>query len=240
MLGLPDTISLARLQEAVAEHPHFGSVILRSRYAADLCASREWTRLLSVGSGLDTLAHRVAIPEVVEIDREESAAAKEELLRKMKLERSGSHHIVGADLGSPALLSRLRGVWKTPAPTVVLMLGVAAYLPAEVLTSVLTRLADIVGPGSELVVSYRAETSGGPCDGVAPALAAAGEPWRAPRTERFMVDLLDTAGWRAVTTLPVSDLAARYQRPELARSAPAFVRLIHAERPAPPARRSGE
>ena len=189
-------------------------VLARSLFAEQCLAEayRGGTRQYCLlGAGLDTFALRNPWPglRVWELDQPEVQQWKGELLRTAGLDAKGCGYLAGDLLASP---------WPPPAmdprrPAVFAMLGVAPFLPAPALRTVLERVQQFPA-GSALVFDYRLPREALPeeerrqFDSLQIRATAKGEPFRSGWTPESLRRELQ--GFARVEDLGAAELNARY------------------------------
>jgi methyltransferase (TIGR00027 family) len=166
---------------------------------AVLDAIEAGTRQIVVGAaGYDGRALRYAKPGVRWFEVDHPATQRDKLARLARLGIDAGHvTFIAADFteDDTARLLTQAGL-DSAAPSLFLVEGVAVYLDAEVLETLLSQFRAVAGDGSQLVISM--PTGGISRDSVRfrEAVAALGEPVRSRFTPDEAAALLATAGWR--------------------------------------------
>jgi methyltransferase (TIGR00027 family) len=161
------------------------------------------TQVVCIGAGYDGRSLRYAKPGVRwwEVDRPDTQADKLRRLDRLRIE---TPHItfVGFDLRSSDLAIALTSHGLDPqSPALFLCEGVAVYLDADVVQSLLSELRLAAHAGTSLALSSATASSSG--DHAARrrrfqiAVAGVGEPVRNSLTADEMTELLARTGWRA-------------------------------------------
>jgi methyltransferase (TIGR00027 family) len=212
------------------------SAIARTRYIDDAllaAVARGIEQLVILGAGYDTRAHR--LPElgdlpVIEVDHPDTQRAKRLILERHP-EAGGSHvTYVGVDFDRQSLADAVEraGVQRDRA-TFVIWEGVASYLTAEAVDSVVRWSRAIAGPGSELVLTYvdrRLIDGTHPFPNAEPwvrSVARAGEPFVFGFDPDELRAYFAERGWALQDDLSTPEALARYGLP--ARRVPSFYRI---------------
>ena len=212
------------LDAVLREHPSYGTVILRARYAEDALADavrRGARQYVIVGAGLDSFALRrppfARDLEVFEVDHPSTQRFKAQRLDLCGVRAPHGVHLVAADLSETGLGSALAGSpYRSDLPAFFSWLGVTTYLTHEANLATLAAIASCAPSGSELVFSYldqRVLDADGEHAAVQRArdqVASVGEPW----VSGFNPDRLDSdlrgTGLELVANLGPRELADRY------------------------------
>ncbi len=170
-------------------HPHYGTIILRMRYAEDALAEavgRGARQYVIVGAGMDSFALRrprfAEAVEVFEVDHPATQGLKLRRLRERGLQPADAVHYVASDLSLEDLDTALaRSPFDRAAMTFFSWLGVTAYLTREVNLRTLRAVASCGARDSELVFSYVDQRALDAQDEqrrrVREVFVALGEPW---------------------------------------------------------------
>ena len=137
-------------------------LVLRARYTDDVVDAtlgREIDQLVLLGAGFDTTALRLvsgAPVTIFEVDAPTTQAAKRAVVAGLpKVSDERQIVWVPCDFEHETLRGRLLDSGFDPArPSLVVWLGVTAYLTREALDATLADLAELCAPGSQLVFDY--------------------------------------------------------------------------------------
>jgi methyltransferase (TIGR00027 family) len=180
-------------------------------------------QIVTGAAGYDGRALRYARPDVRWFEVDHPATQRDKLRR---LERLGitapGVRFVEADFTQDPVADRLREAGLDPAvPGLFLLEGVAVYLEAAVLESVLDQFRQVAAPGSQLAISVSGARAAGD-DGARArfqaAVAAMGEPVRSTFAAGQAEALLARTGWHVAAGAGHGDGEA-LARPERLRSA---------------------
>ncbi|HET9718582.1 MAG TPA: SAM-dependent methyltransferase [Solirubrobacteraceae bacterium] len=205
-------------QEAL--HLHGSRYIgLRTRFYDDhlvQAAEAGIRQVVLLGAGLDTRAHRLALPadlKLFELDRAELLHWKRAQLRRLRAVPRCSVRDVGVDLREDWPAALQAAGHDGDRPTLFLAEGLLAYLDAEAQWRLAGRVAALAAPGSRMA-----------CDRIAGDPRAEGRLEHLSRRSgidmsalvatdgsRELEQLLIARGWR-VTDLCVPELARRHGR----------------------------
>jgi len=159
------------------------------------------TQVVCIGAGYDGRSLRYAKPGVRwwEVDHPDTQADKLTRMQRLRIE-TPRITFVGFDLRSSGLAMTLTGHGLVPeSPSLFLCEGVAVYLDAAVLESLLSELRLVAHAGTRLALS--AATASSSADHAArrrrfqTAVASLGEPVRNSLTAEQVTELLARAGW---------------------------------------------
>ncbi|MFM9860427.1 class I SAM-dependent methyltransferase [Pseudoxanthobacter sp. M-2] len=105
-------------------------------------------QIVDLGAGLSTRFQRIdnGMLTWIDVDLPEIVSLRETLFPFCD-----RRHLIGADIGRPGWIDRLE---LRRAPTLVVAEGLFAYAPAETMTTVLSDLAAVTGPQTELLYDY--------------------------------------------------------------------------------------
>jgi methyltransferase (TIGR00027 family) len=142
----------------------------RARYAEELVAEayRAGVRQLVVlGAGLDTFGLRrpASQPDlrVIEVDHPATQRWKRQRLAELAFPLPDSLSFVECDFETTSVTSALRGTsFRSDAPAVVSWMGVVYYLAKETVSRALAELAQLLSPGSAVVLDYQFPLEGLP------------------------------------------------------------------------------
>jgi methyltransferase (TIGR00027 family) len=148
--------------------PFYYYLIARTRYYDKVFtdALTDTRCIINVGCGTDTRAYRLAsglngkAVKVLECDQPQSIGVKQQLATKKW--RTDHVNYLAIDLNDgdwPELDSRLAQI---PAPILVMLEGVSAYIDEKAFTNFLAFLAVTLQPGSRIVYDYKIRTVDGP------------------------------------------------------------------------------
>jgi methyltransferase (TIGR00027 family) len=180
-------------------------------------------QIVTGAAGYDGRALRYASPGVRWFEVDHPATQRDKLGR---LERLGiaapGVRFVEADFTRDPVAGRLRAAGLDPdEPSLFLLEGVAVYLEAAVLESVLDQFRQVAAPGSQLAISVSGARAVGDDAARArfqAAVAAMGEPVRSTFAAGQAEALLARTGWHVAARAGHGDGAA-FARPERLRSA---------------------
>lgn len=157
------------------------------------------TRQIALGgAGYDGRALRYAAPGVrwFEVDHPATQQDKLATLRRLGLD-AGEVRFVAADFGTDAVARLLTAAGLDPAaPTLFLLEGVAVYLTAATLETLLGQFRDVAAAGSRLAISMPLEGTTRAGSRFREAVAAMGEPVLSRFDPGEADALLARAGWR--------------------------------------------
>jgi methyltransferase (TIGR00027 family) len=192
-------------------------VTSRARYTEDRLRASGLAQYVSLGAGLDTLAHRTdpsAGLRVFEVDHPATQEWKRRLLAAAGITPPEFLTYVGVDFEKENLTARLAAAGFDPArPAFVSWLGVSMYLTAAAVSAALSAFAEFA-PGSELVMEYalppgaRDETAETMAGFALAAAAERGEPWLTFHTPEEITALLERHGLRAAEHMRQPDIPA--------------------------------
>jgi methyltransferase (TIGR00027 family) len=199
-------------------------IAARSRFAEDRAIAAVETgarQVVILGAGLDTFAYRWRPPSGVrlfEVDHPVTQESKRQRLAEIGVQQPESLTYVTADLGSddPAAALRQAGL-DDRERSVVLWLGVLAYLTVETVAATLGALAslgrvDVIFDYGE-PVEHRDACARRDYVARAARVAALGEPWLTSLSPAELRGLLKDTRWTLVEDID----AARYIRTTLCR-----------------------
>jgi len=174
-------------------------------------------QLLILAAGLDTFAYRqpewAARLSILEIDRPDVLAEKQERLRKAEISVPENVFFAGADFTAARwweALTACPGFFRE-TPTFCSMLGLSYYLSAADLQRMLTVLAAWIPKGSSVVFDYpAAETGCGFDERQRRLAAAAGEPMAAGYSYREMEHLLEESRFLLYEHLSAEAVTAQF------------------------------
>jgi methyltransferase (TIGR00027 family) len=165
-------------------------------------------QIVTGAAGYDGRALRYARPDVRWFEVDHPATQRDKLgrLRRLGIIAPGVR-FVEADFTRDPVADRLREAGLDPAaPGLFLLEGVAVYLEAAVLESVLGQFRQVAGPGSQLAISVSGSRAAG--DGsrararFRAAVAAMGEPVRSAFEAGQAEALLARTGWQVADSAP--------------------------------------
>ena len=192
--------------------------------------------MLAVGAGYDTRCLRLAIAadvECVEIDHPDTQLRKREIALRVATPRAASTRWIAQDLsnGIPMTMEARR--------TFTIVEGVSSYLPLDATTRLLSEIAALSLPTSELIFTYidsdwlvrayaGADVSG---SAIARDLRRKGEPFVANQTSQEAKTLVQKLGFDVLEDVNQTALAgdANAGRKRALASISGF-RLLHARR----------
>ncbi len=212
------------LDAALREHPSYGTVILRTRYAEDALAAaveRGVRQYVIVGAGMDSFALRrppfAQDLAIFEIDHPATQEFKVRRLADCGIALPPDLHLVATDLSETGVDTALApSSFRSDRPAFLSWLGVTPYLTREANLATLRAIASCAPAGSDLVFTYTdqcvfdrdAEPS--PVQEARAALASAGEPWISGFDRDQLAGDLRGAGLELVEDLGPEELDARY------------------------------
>lgn len=197
------------------------SIVARARFVEDLVAARGVPQYVSLGAGLDTFAqrHPASSARTFEIDQPDTQAWKRARLAELGLAvPDGRLAFVPVDFeAGDAWWERLVAAgFDRARPAVIASTGVSMYLTDAANRETLTRVAQLLAPGSTFVMTYML-----PIDRVDPeeqvirgfaerGAAASGTPFISFYAPEAIRALAVDCGFRAATTVSAADHTARY------------------------------
>lgn len=202
------------IQRGVAARTAFLDELLR-RFVRGAGGPRQ---VLILGAGLDSRAARLAAPGVTffEIDQPDIVAYKQRRIAAVPGYPAGAARHVTCDFAHQHPLERARAADLSPEqPTLVLMEGVASFLPVEALLTSLSAIARGLHPDSLLVfdVLVNQPAERGAAAPESPKLARMhsqaaelGEPFQS--TQAAMLPLIYQAGFRYVRHATFHEVSA--------------------------------
>jgi methyltransferase (TIGR00027 family) len=212
------------LDAALREHPSYGTVILRTRYAEDALADaveRGVRQYVIVGAGMDSFALRhppfAQDLAIFEVDHPATQEFKVRRLADRGIPLPPGLHLVAADLSETGLDAALAtSSFRSDRPVFFSWLGVTPYLTREANLATLHAIASCASAGGELVFTYTdqsvfdSEAEPSPIQEARAALASAGEPWVSGFDPAQLAGDLGGAGLELVEDLGPEELHARY------------------------------
>lgn len=220
LAGQDGMAMLARAED----HPHHALMAaylaIRTRFLdeAVLRAGEEGiVQVVMPAAGMDARSVRLHWPpgtRIYEIDRPESLALKERLLRHTAPHAHCTRSLIGADLRDDWLSSLAAAGFRAEQPTFWLIEGLFYYLPEDAVNGILERITAVSAPGSILatdLVSLSYLNAPWMRD-VLKALEQQGMGWYSGTDdpERFLA----RHGWKATVVQP-GEAAANYGRWQL-------------------------
>ncbi|WP_239311674.1 MULTISPECIES: SAM-dependent methyltransferase [unclassified Frankia] len=186
------------------------TVLTRARFVEDCLTNavrRGVGQYVILGAGLDSFAYRSTFGKrlrVFEVDHPLSQDWKRHALAKADIFIPDTVSFVPFDLRTGRLLEALEAAsLDLGRPAFVSCLGVAMYLPIEVVDQTMALVGGLA-TGTEIVVEHmlpanlRDAAGQGYVDAVAPASASHGEPWLTFLSPDAMARILETHGFDVV------------------------------------------
>lgn len=220
------------------------SAVARTRLIDDLVSAALADgigQVLLLGAGFDSRAYRLpemAATAVFEVDHPATQATKQRLIRARVRPEDRRHvRFVPVDLLTDDLGTALeRAGFAARRRTVVVWEGVTNYLTEPAVDATLRQLAELTGPGSQVIFTYidRSALDGtGGFNGVKEwhdAVRRQGEPWTFGFDPAELPGYLAERGMRLILDTSTREAADRYLAP-LGRHEPAaeFYRIAAAE-----------
>jgi len=135
---------------------------LRARYAEDRLADAYRTgvrQLVVLGAGLDSYAFRRPADQselrIFEVDHPSTQKWKTERVAALGWPIPGGHEFVACDFEKTSAASALAASgFASTEPAIVSWLGVTYYLEPETVRAALADLAQLLAPGSEVILDY--------------------------------------------------------------------------------------
>ena len=171
-------------------------------------------QLVILGAGLDTRAHRLAClgdSRVFELDHPNTQASKQAHLLGLPVAAAGLQHIP-ADFQTTTLAQALDGsAFDAASPTFWVWEGVVPYLEESAVQRMLSAIAELSAPGSQLAVTYIPQTAvGGVRRALRMPLRVIGEPLRYLPSPAQMSEALAAAGLLLRTSSCTEDWGKTY------------------------------
>lgn len=210
--------------------PYRIGIVARTRFVEDLVTDSDIDQYVLLGAGLDTFAqrHPDADVDVFEIDQHDTQAWKRQRLIDLGYGISDRLHLVPADFDADNdwWNAIVQAGFDPRRPAVVSSSGVSMYITRNATIATLRQLANLA-PGSTVAMTFmlpfelvdEPERSG--LEAAARGASSSGTPWISFYTPDDIIDLAEEAGFGHARSIPILDIAGRYDTHRLGQPSPA-------------------